>query len=354
MQGITDDGHLASSPKLEEYMASPFATFIVVMVVILVAIVVVAILLSRSSKKRINTSRSMSVRGQNSPLLIGMVSRHGELALVADGYTPSDMRFSYIMSLSLIYSPNPLYGLYVVELPFVAAAHVLGLTKGQPTPLKVDINSSTNFEKMTLEGDYPNYFDLYVEKDQQMEGRYVLDPKAMVFTVDFCRNFNWEIVGSSLFFLSASELPTHAIVDQFVAEIRPAVDTGKPTLRHSHDLPYVTVQPLKINCPICQARLKPGDEWLLCPSNHGILVTGGQLIRLRQSADPKLLASVLAGNEVHDGRVLACPHCGAEMRAVKYQNSGMYIDSCSMCRYRWLDYQETDEIAGIEQALLAK
>lgn len=287
----------------------------------------------------------------NSPkalVTLAALSRHGELVLLSDGYTPSEMRYSYVMGLSLIFSPRPLYGLYSVELPFVASAHIVGLSRNESFPARLEITDSA-LEEMNLEGDYPNYFSLYVDKGEQSEGRYVLDPAAMRYTVDFCKQFNWEILDDTLFFLSSSELPSFEIVDRFIQEIRPAVDSGKKAIHHSHDLPYVTIQPLKMDCPICQVRMKPAREWLSCPEHHGILLEGKQMIRLRLRADASDLRLSLYGQETQLTRQLICPHCKSSMRPHRFLNTRRYVDICTRCRYRWLDYNEATEIAGIER-----
>lgn len=326
-------------------------TVFLTIIVLLIAVIVGAVFwITRSPNYR--GGRKIKVTETNAPVLLAVLSKHGMLALLADGYTPNDMWYSYVMGLGLIYSPRPIYGLYSVELPFMSAAHIVGVSHGDSLPVKIQVNDSA-LEEMVLEGDYPNYFSLYVDHGEQSSGRYVLDPKAMAYTVDFCKQYNWEIVGDTLFFLSSSELPTYELVDNFVQEIRPAVDIGEhPPERHSHDLPYVTIQPRHMDCPVCQTRLKPGAQWLACPNGDGILLTGEQLIRLRLNADPKMLASALKNKEEEGTRMLTCPYCKSSMHLSQYQNTDIYLDICSSCRYRWLDYKEVDTIAGIEKALL--
>ncbi len=297
----------------------------------------------RKGKLKINSPKAL--------VTLGALSRHGELILLADGYTPSEMRYSYVMGLSLIFSPRPLYGLYTVELPFVASAHIVGLSRNDSFPARLEVPDSA-LEEMELEGDYPNYFSLYVDRGEQSEGRYVLDPLAMQYTVDFCKQFNWEILDDTLFFLSGTEIPSFEMVDRFIQEIRPAVDSGKKAVRHSHDLPYVTIQPLRMDCPICQVRMKPGREWLSCPDQHGILLEGKQMIRLRQIADADDLRLSLYGLDSQSERELICPHCKSYMKPNRFLNTHRYVDVCTSCRYRWLDYNETKEIVGVERTII--
>ncbi|QQS18042.1 zf-TFIIB domain-containing protein [Candidatus Saccharibacteria bacterium] len=41
---------------------------------------------------------------------------------------------------------------------------------------------------------------------------------------------------------------------------------------------------------------------------------------------------------------LVCPHCGAIMNRVDYNSTGIIIDSCIKCHYRWLDRGEFGKI----------
>lgn len=294
--------------------------------------------------------RKLRIKYKDSPILLGVASRHGDLVLLRDGNTPQANRFAYVMGLGIIYSHTPVYGLYTVELPFVAAAHLLGMSKVDKLPVLIKTDNSA-LEPVALEGNYSEYFSLYADINEQMEARYILDPKAMVFTMDFSANYNWEIVGSTLFFLSDDKAPSFDLIDQFVNEIRPAIDSGVRPERHSHDLPYVTIQPLQMDCPICSMRMQPAESWLACPRHHGILVTGEQMLRLRKAADPKLLTTSLKNKDQITGRALTCPYCKAAMRETVYQHTTIGVDVCTSCRYRWLDYKELDEIAGIESVL---
>lgn len=336
-----------TSNPLQAEMNQALAVF---MVAILAGLVLAVVWAARRKPNYYNIKRKLKVAHEDTPVLLGIASRHGDLVLLRDGYTPMENRYAYIMGLGIIYSHTPVYGLYSIELPFVAATHLLGMSKHDGLPVKVKTDKSA-LEPVALEGNYADYFSLYVDKNEQMEARYILDPKAMVFTMDFCSKYNWEIVGSTLFFLSDNEVPSYELVDQFIKEIRPAIDTGAKPVRHSHDLPYVTIQPLHMDCPICSVRMQPAESWLACVKQHGILVTGRQLIRLRSAANPKLLTTALKTKDQITGRVLTCPYCKSPMKETAYQNTNIGVDVCTSCRHRWLDYKELDEIVGIEKAL---
>ncbi len=328
-------------------MDQALTTFVVSVLIVLVVIIVLA---AWRSPMYYSVKRRLRVKFEAAPVLLGIASGSGDLVLLRDGYTPMENRFSYVMGLGIIYSHTPLYGLYTVELPFVAATHLLGMSRLDNLPVGIVTDRSV-LEPVELEGDYSKHFSLYVDKGGQVDARYILDPAAMVFTIDFCSKYNWEVVGSTLFFLSDNSTPSYELLDQFVREIRPAIDSGTKPAPHGHDLPYVSIQPYHMDCPICGVRMQPAESWLACVNNHGILVTGRQLLQLRSAADPKILATALKTEDQITNRTLTCPYCRSAMKETVYQNTGIGVDVCPSCRYRWLDYKEVAEIAGVEDIL---
>ena len=112
---------------------------------------------------------------------------------------------------------------YMVTMPFVSAAHLIGVPIDQSPMFGFDIDSGS-VEKVQLEGDYNDYFALFVDTDDQVDARYVLDPAAMEFTLDFCRNFSWEIRENILYFASGENVVEFSVVDEFIRQIRPAIE----------------------------------------------------------------------------------------------------------------------------------
>lgn len=120
--------------------------------------------------------------------------------------------------------------LYRVELPYVSNSHLLGIPMNAGA-IQLDPSGSGGvMEKVSLEGDYNSYFTIYADKNMKSETQYILDPKAMVFTVDFCQSHNWEIVGSDLYFVQAfgtgsadDNTDMWDDIANFVNEIKPAV-----------------------------------------------------------------------------------------------------------------------------------
>lgn len=53
-------------------------------------------------------------------------------------------------------------------------------------------------ESVNLEGDFPDYFNLYASRDLQTEVRELFNPKQMAYAIDFCQNFDFEVFDSTL------------------------------------------------------------------------------------------------------------------------------------------------------------
>lgn len=82
-------------------------------------------------------------------------------------------------------------------------------------------------EKITLEGDFNDSFDVYAGLNQQSLVRYIFDPLAMVHFMDFFPYNFWEIVGSEMYVAITSnhENSTSVLKNavKLLDEIRPAV-----------------------------------------------------------------------------------------------------------------------------------
>lgn len=105
-------------------------------------------------------------------------------------------------------------------------------------------------------------------------------------------------------------------------------------------------------CPECSKKLtSEGDGIFVCPSGHGSLVSGGYLQDVRQK---EVVPEVTAQNTPHDpSREIICPHCDHKMVVVDYDLSGIMIDSCTNCYYRWLDEGELHKVANDEPKKLS-
>ena len=264
---------------------------------------------------------------------------------LASGHTPSGMYFSYITSVGN--EGEEQYkgaGLFSVELPFMSAAHIVGVAKNSAIPFTIAA-AKTAMQPMRLEGNYEAYFDLYVESTKQVDGRYILDPKAMSFTIDFCRHYHWEIIDDYLYFLNRSSAPSLEMIDQFVKEIRPAVDSKKPVVHNPALRPYGVLLAQDVKCPICHQLLGRGSYGLECPQQHGILVTGKQFIDVRTAHT--ILAPDTTLDYIEADRQLVCPNCQHQMRRAQYQQLPIFLDICPKCPYRWIDAAEMKAVLGV-------
>ncbi len=107
-----------------------------------------------------------------------------------------------------------------------------------------------------------------------------------------------------------------------------------------------------MQCPICNLPLTVlSKDGYICPNDDGVLIASSHLIdkneRLAKEIETEEAdtATKAVPQRKHD---LTCPHCGAAMHRVDYNSSGIIIDSCVKCRYRWLDKGEFKKIVDIK------
>lgn len=237
--------------------------------------------------------------------------------------------------------------IYRVELPFHSKVHLLGIPKQNGVEQLNPAGSNSVLERVSLEGDYDNYFTLYAEKGMQTQSRYVLDPKAMAFTIDFCRSHNWEILGGDLYFIQASGQasgdPTAMANDivPFVAQIRSSIEVPLTAEELQLRTPYKEERRTNLKCPICSQFLNSDPSYLACPKGDGFLVQGGVLSQINRGTVRLPIANV----PPHSPRSqpLTCPSCGNKTEEVAYNGGKTIIDSCKHCLYRWIDTGELNK-----------
>lgn len=103
-----------------------------------------------------------------------------------------------------------------------------------------------------------------------------------------------------------------------------------------------------MNCPICETPLLQEQAYFICPRGHGSLLSGGQLDKLK---DRPIAEANLSSTEPIKPKQLVCPHCGGSMAKVNYDDSEIFIDSCTQCPYRWLDAGEITKIRQYQPKL---
>lgn len=261
------------------------------------------------------------------------------------------MRYSVLATLSKdpIADKSSSAMLIAIELPFRTKIHLLGITKTSGTTELQPDGKNGIMEKVELEGDYHTYFTLYTEEGSQQEARYVLDPKAMAFTIDFCQSHDWEIVQDTLYFTQeigskSDNDPTYMENDiaNFIKEIKPAViDVDTPMQEHLRT-PYGEDRRENLLCPICKSKLENKTQYYFCAANHGILINGRNLTNLLKG-ELKIDTPEHTVNPKRDEKI-ACPSCGTYMNSILYNGGPPTIDSCANCPYRWLDYDEISKI----------
>jgi hypothetical protein len=83
--------------------------------------------------------------------------------------------------------------------------HILAI--GARSGIKSKLGYAVNhrwLETVTLEGDFPDDFEMYCTRDGQIEVRQVFDPETMAQFADFCRAYNFEIF-DDMMYISVAE-----------------------------------------------------------------------------------------------------------------------------------------------------
>lgn len=303
------------------------------------AAVYVVLILARMAYRRKNPKVNLP----DTPILLAYYAAGSPLRAISHGQM-GDLYYSVIVASE---GNNVIYR---VELPYYSDVHLLGISKNAGVSHIRPHYSSKAIEPVVLEGNFPDYFSLYADKQMQSLSRYLMDPTAMVYILDFCRSHSWEIVGNELYFVQESWASrqgdsTRAFDDipRFVSEIRPAVEKKLTYKQLKGITPYGKDRRDDLQCPVCHEKLTNHQTYFSCPLLHGYLVTGSTLRKIR-SAELKLAGSNSSETDVRDKSV-TCPSCGNLMKRVDYNHTGIMIDSCTGCHYRWLDRGEANRIS---------
>lgn len=104
-----------------------------------------------------------------------------------------------------------------------------------------------------------------------------------------------------------------------------------------------------MECPVCNNPLEHiMKNAFICPKGDGILVTSKQLLEKDSEIVKHTHDEATTTNRNHD---ISCPHCHAMMHRVNYSSTGIIIDSCMKCHYRWLDRGEFKKIKNYKPKL---
>jgi hypothetical protein len=237
-----------------------------------------------------------------------------------------------------------------VELDFTSQLHLLGIPKDKHVVQLDPTQADSLMERVNLEGDYDTYFSLYCEKGEQVQARYILDPKAMIFTVDFCRSHNWEIIDNALYFVQAShDNPADSTsmfedIPGFIATIQPALATAPTSQEAKNAAPYGIELRHSLDCPLCHAAMPNTHGFFICPNGDGMLCSAAMLFQLR-SGQQKVPTISNAKTPQERGE-LVCPSCQSRMVKIPYNGHLFVMDTCTHCNYRWLDAPEVPRLVA--------
>ena len=291
---------------------------------------------SRYSRRR----RSPTSSGM--PILLSYYSDSAAMAPLKEGVI-GEMHYSAMAALEMMNDPSIKSGvalIYRVELPFDSSLHLLAIPKLSGV-VQLDPLHGQIMERVELEGDFDDYFSLYCEKGMQLQARYVLDPSAMLCSIDFCRAKSWEIIGNELYFVqtqSDARQPMEDAVAAFVKEITPTISTPLTGEAMQQAAPYGEDRRPSLVCPVCHVSMPNKQSYYACPQCKGVLISGAQLTNLKNKS--LVIPDFAKQNTPARVTPLVCPGCAATMESVQYGGVDTFIDSCPTCPYRWLDAGE--------------
>lgn len=293
-----------------------------------------------------------------SSLLFAFLTK-GNMLIRADRGKVNDMYYDMYITLGA----GPLFGepiapggsvIYRLELPFNTQGHLVGISnnKHSSKDTSIEFVKQSGLTEVVLEGDFPNHFSLFSPEGQKVQARYIFDPAAMQFAVDFCANHNWEIVYDELYFTVAEDQRGDSIIHKsikFLEEIKPAVIKEFPSKESiKRKTPYGEWRGDPMPCPVCQKPLEYKVNWHECPDGHGRLLHAQKLLGFRRGKI-KNLPSIESPDMAERQTDLICPHCESKMVEMQYAKLGLMIDSCSKCPYRWLDAGELAKISTLNK-----
>ena len=89
----------------------------------------------------------------------------------------------------------------VVTLPRNTGLHVIAIGD-KSRGLDTDIRRETHrwLEPVSLEGNFPDRFEMYVNKDRQVEVRELFEPDVMMNFYELCRTYDFELFHESVYF----------------------------------------------------------------------------------------------------------------------------------------------------------
>jgi hypothetical protein len=292
---------------------------------------------------------------RDTSLLLSFYTRDRQLRGVAN-LEADDTTVTYFVAqrTAITNSPGETNSTFIamVQLPFSTGSHIVGITQkagmefGLPEYL-----AGRDLERIALEGDFPDTFMLYGPPGNQLNSRYLLDPVAMAFVVDYCQSQHFEIVDDMLYVASndATQKAETAgegafaakTIGQFIEAIRPAVEEDPDHQTASLEARRYGNIRQGVKCPRCRSALANAGSKYVCSNGDGLLLTGKTLLDLKRLDITRAPSETSHNLGVAE---LKCPNCGSDMYAVDYQMTGNIIDACTVCGCRWLDQDEATAI----------
>jgi hypothetical protein len=91
-----------------------------------------------------------------------------------------------------------------VTLPRNTGLHIIAIgDKSHNLDEGIRFSQRKWLEPVSLEGNFPDRFEMYVSKDRQMEVRQLFEPDVMMNFYNLCRSYDFELFHESIYFSEA-------------------------------------------------------------------------------------------------------------------------------------------------------
>lgn len=136
--------------------------------------------------------KASQTEGADAPILLSHYTIGGQLACISRGKIVDNDYIVYVADETVIFE---------LDLPFSLDSHLLCYSNQDRINLiEKEQMISKNMQRIILEGDFPSYFYVYCDVNNQIPLLQVFEPKNMAYIVDFCKYYDLEFYKDKIYF----------------------------------------------------------------------------------------------------------------------------------------------------------